>query len=150
MADNNASDVTELSPDKLLKTFTSKSLVQFMVIAVAIHIVVIGVTSLGTFRTWAMGEEPEAPTEQVESTEGEQTPPAGDAETPVATEDPGGGSDATAGSGDQQADGQSQAQDGTVEPGEDNPYVENLRETADPSEIPDDPGLDISIEDTSF
>jgi len=134
-------DIEELSPHKLLRNFSRNRLLACFVLALALHVVVIGGLSLRyIYRAWI---NPATPAARAETADGNETPAAGPSD---GVPDSAGGDGSTAASGNATP---------TKTPGEDGapsatdaPVVDRVTEEAEPEEIPQEPGgLGISIDD---
>ncbi len=144
MAENQ--DVSTLSPDKLLNAFTKPRLAWCTGLATVIVVAVVAVLSIGDAVALMSGEpvdEETAEVEQVDPTAGEPvaSDTAGEQAGDTQTASAGGNGETQPGTEDAAAEG---------EPDADNAYVQELRQAADPEEIPTESDLGISLEDTEF
>lgn len=141
------------NPDDNLKIFATQDLVVWLVVALVIHLMVIGGTSVGYVMQTVFKTE-DAQQEQVQddetATEGEED----EAEDAGGDED-----DAKAGDETAENDAENDAadkpdsektHDELIKERQDSEVVQETRETADPEEIPDNPeDIPISIDETN-
>lgn len=127
-----AEQVSDISPDKLVTGFSRTNIWRYLGIAVALHVVVIGLTSIPYFmEQMGFGGEPQAAAPADEPAEEQPAAPAqADGATPPAQA-----------AGAQALEGEPQNPDA--------PILETLRDTAEPDEIPRQPddglGLDVDM-----
>ena len=123
-------DIQRLSADKLLNVFTRTPLLSWLLLAAAIHLVLIGVTSVGYIKQTWLGIEPPKP------------PPA-----------------AVTTANDGEAESEAPAEDGTAEPAASPPDTGESKEPRQPSpveeetsslpeegEVPAAPGLELDLD----
>ena len=131
-----AEQVNELSPDKLVSGFSRTNIWTYLGIAVALHVVVIGATSIPYFmEQMGFGGEPQAAAAPADDEAAEATPEQAPAQAAADTPPP------AQAAGSQASEGEPQNPDA--------PILETLRDTAEPDEIPRRPddglGLDIDM-----
>jgi len=138
------SDVQDLSPYKLMANFSTSRIVPCLVLALVLHVVVIGGTSIDYIdRTFinpqAATQEETAAAEPGEGKQPAKAAPDGGAEKkPAGQQDAGPGKKPT------------ESREALLERHQDKPVIKEITEAADPEEIPDEPdGLGITIEDTN-
>ena len=146
MSSNSTQDIQQLSPDKLMKGFSQTRFIYGLLLAVAVHIAIVGLTSMQfIWRTWIAQEEPEPevvaevadkPEEKPATEQAAATGAVERAETPPAQTN--------------QRNAAQSEHEALMERYKDTPTVRAITEAADPDEIPDMPdGNNISIEDTN-
>lgn len=142
MADTNP-DISKLSPDRLLDEFTKPRIAKCTGLATVIVVAVVAVFSIGDAIAMFAGP----PVEEESAETQTEAPETVQAQTPGSTPSSDTTQTATNANGDSvpaDAEGES------AEAPEGNAYVEGLRETAEPEDIPGEPDLGISVEDTQF
>jgi len=140
-------ELEQLSPDDLVADFGRTGLVKWIVLAVVIHVVLLGATSVGyvhlRFLEWFDPQAYEAKIAAIEAEQKARIAAAQPAPAPARSVPPAPSPDGTA------ADGAPATGTPAVPDRENNAYVEQLRQTATPAEIPQRPDdLGLSIEDT--
>ena len=149
MSDNR--DIERLQPDKLVTHFSRTRVGYFIVLAVVIHVLVIGVTSISTIRAYldpayakqlAKAEEKEQEKKSAEADKKDEGSAEGDEQEK--------GDDEGAATRDAEAKGAA-TRPSEQGGGEDKAPVEKrVSDKADPDEIPDQPDdLGLSIDDTN-
>lgn len=146
----NQNDIQQLSPDKLMQGFSKTRFMSGIVLAVVIHILFVGVTSLQfIWRTWIAAEEPEP--KVIAEAPAQAGEPAADDAAGVAVSATGvkESVDRDTGSAPERTAAQQQ-HDQMMEKYRDTPTVRAITDAADPDEIPTMPDdLGLSIEDTN-
>lgn len=161
-------ELERLNPDKLVGNFAQSGITKFLAIAVALHLVVLGVTSLGymyeQYLQWfdppayaAYVQAKEDAKKAAESTSTPATAPASSPETtPGSTPGPATNGTTPANGAAPATNGQpattaaQTGMEGIPEDKRDNPVVKAITEAAKPDEIPSKPDdLGISIQDTN-
>lgn len=155
MTDKNvAKEVVQYSPDKLLAVFARGNMVLWFIVAILLHTVFIGLTSVSYIRDTYIDpdsadkrrKEAALMAQQKETAKAEAAAAKAEAAAPAATEPakpPAGGTEskATGASDDPEKK--------LLDEKKDTPIVKAITETAKPSEIPKEPGIGISLEDTN-
>jgi len=153
-------DLESLDPDGLLSHFSHTSIGRWLVIALLVHVVLIGATSVSTIR--ALVDE-EYAAKIAEAEEKAKQGEAGDeVEEAIEQGRKAGEADGEEADGEE-ADGEEAGEGEADEPAEDadpegeeetkSPVEARVEETADPDEIPerpDDDDLGISLDETQF
>lgn len=163
-------ELERINPDKLVGNFGQSGITRFLAIAVALHLVVLGATSLGymyeQYLQWfdppAYAAYVQAQADAKKAAEAADTPTSGTPGTPAAagttpgttpadgTSPSNGTSSAPATNGQAAAPAAQTGMEGIPEDKRDNPVVKAITETAKPDEIPKKPDdLGISIQDTN-
>jgi len=135
-------DIEELSPYKLLGNFSRNRILPCILLALLIHVLVIGGTSYNfIYYTWI---DPDAKPAQSDAA-GQGDEPAEESPSSETGSAKSGAAGNTAGAGDTAADSSAPAGGNA-----DSPVVKSITEEAKPDEIPSEPdGFGISIEDTN-
>lgn len=128
-------DIENLSPYKLIDNFSKSRLVPCIVLALAVHVAVIGGTSVGyIYDTWIDAKDPAQQGEQ----EKQQDAASGRPDAPASPEAP------------PKAMGTAEAPENQLDKHKHAPVVKKITETAKPEDIPKEPGdLGITIEETN-
>ena len=144
-------DISTLSPDRLLGEFTKPRLPQCIGLATVIVVATVAVFSIGDAVAMFTGSEPTEETAEAQPDTAPTPAPTATTDAPAATTD-NANPDATAVAGTNTGDATAAqpAEGDAAQPDGENAYVKSLRETAKPEDIPNQPGLGISIEDTQF
>ncbi|NQT94448.1 MAG: hypothetical protein HQ559_16955 [Lentisphaerae bacterium] len=141
MTESNEKDTDRFAPQALLAEFTKNRIVRCLAIALAVHVVIIGGSSLDyVYFSWINPEAGRAREEaQKKAREAEAAKARGEVTQPSSPAENGKAGTAKTGS-DQE----------TIEKNKTNPVIQEITETANPEDIPDRPeDLGISIDETS-
>lgn len=162
MNDHDQHSIEDYSADALMRVFSKSRLGMSVVAALLVHVVVIGALSIPMIIDGLTGEdEPEQPKTESEQRAEEIEQQAaeggeeGDAE-PAAEGEDAQGADAE-GAADGEAPGDGAEAEGEAADGEEggegeeelSPVERRVQEEADPEEIPDEPDLGITIDETN-
>lgn len=136
-------DIEDFSPYKLLGSFSKNRILPCILLALLLHVLVIGGTSYNfIYYTWI---DPDAKPAESATAEQAADEPAEESPSPETGSAESGAAGDTAAAGNTAGDSSTPA-DGSA----DSPVVRSITEEAQPDEIPSEPdGLGISIEDTN-
>ncbi len=130
-------DIQKLSPDALMETFTKTPFLKVALLSVAVHIVFVAFTSVGyVYRTFIADAPPPAGASAEAgggATNAVEAVAASNGTATVAAPRPAAGGEAAA----------------DMEKFKNTPTVKAITEASKPEEIPGDPGLGISLDDTN-
>lgn len=147
------------NPDDNLKVFATRSLLMWLVVAMVIHVLLIGGTSVGyvvktVFKTEQSDEE-QAQTEESGETEESQQDTQEDEDdqeegSEAETEEGDSKDDAESDSDSEDADDSEKSQEELMEERKESEVIQEAGETASPEEIPENPeDIDLDIDDTN-